>query len=107
MAWLKIIFNLFYSKIDAFDYDHEAGAISNRRTAVQIDPALGVSLQIMCHALREKCLKIWDRKMFLCLVVTFLQRKKGKISAQPHTSLCIHIWGFIIQCITSKMYMHN
>ena len=31
----------------------------------------------------------------------------GKISAQPHTSLYIHIWGFIIQCITSKMYMHN
>lgn len=29
------------SKIDAFDYDHEAGAISNRRTAVQIDPAFG------------------------------------------------------------------
>ena len=55
MAWLKIIFNPFYSKIDAFDYDHEAGAISNRRTAVQIDPALGVSLQIMCHALCEKC----------------------------------------------------
>lgn len=75
MAWLKIIFNPFYSKIDAFDYDHEAGAISNRRTAVQIDPALGVSLQIMCHALREKCLKMWDRKMFLWLVVTFLQRK--------------------------------
>ena len=44
MAWLKIIFNPFYSKIDAFDYDHETGAISNRRTAVQIDPALGVSL---------------------------------------------------------------
>ena len=33
--------------------------------------------------------------------------KRGKISAQPHTSLYIHIWGFIIQCITSKMYMHN
>ena len=32
---------------------------------------------------------------------------RGKISAQPHTSLYIHIWGFIIQCITSKMYMHN
>ena len=31
----------------------------------------------------------------------------GKISAQPHTSLYIYIWGFIIQCITSKMYMHN
>ena len=31
----------------------------------------------------------------------------GKISAQPHTSLYIHIWGFIIQCITSKMCMHN
>ena len=83
MAWLKIIFNPFYSKIDAFDYDHEAGAISNRRTAVQIDPALGVSLQIMCHALCEKCLKIWDRKMFLCLVVTFLQRKKAKFPHSP------------------------
>ena len=23
-------------------------------------------------------------------------------SAQPHTSLCIYIWGFIIQCITTK-----
>ena len=34
-------------------------------------------------------------------------KQMGKISAQPHTSLYIHIWGFIIQCITSKMYMHN
>ena len=26
---------------------------------------------------------------------------QGKVSAQPHTSLCIHI------CITNKMCMHN
>ena len=32
------------SKIDAFDYDEGAGSISNRRTAVKIDPSLGVSL---------------------------------------------------------------
>ena len=35
------------------------------------------------------------------------ERGKGKISAQPHTSSCIHIWGFIIQCKTNKMCMHN
>lgn len=29
------------SKIDAFDYNDEAGAISNRRSAVQVDPSLG------------------------------------------------------------------
>ena len=33
--------------------------------------------------------------------------EKGKISAQPHTSSCIYIWGFIIQFITNKMCMHN
>ena len=87
MAWLKIIFNPFYSKIDAFDYDHETGAISNRRTAVQIDPALGVSLKIMCHALREKCLKIWDRKVFLCLVVMWPSYKEKIISPFKESTL--------------------
>ena len=37
----------------------------------------------------------------------FGKLNEGEISAQPHTSLCIHIWGFIIQCITNKMCMHN
>ena len=106
MAWLKIIFNLFYSKIDAFDYDHEAGAISNRRTAVQIDPALGVSLQIVSGT-AWKMFKNMGQKDVSLSCCDLLAKKKGKISAQPHTSLCIHIWGFIIQCITSKMYMHN
>ena len=31
----------------------------------------------------------------------------GIISAQSHTSLCIHTWGFITHCITNKMCMHN
>ena len=31
-----------YSQIDAFDYDQEAGSISNRRTAVKIDLSHGV-----------------------------------------------------------------
>ena len=31
----------------------------------------------------------------------------GKISAHPHTSLCIHTWGFFIQCIIIKMCLHK
>lgn len=31
----------------------------------------------------------------------------GKISAHPHTSLCIHTWGFFIQCIIIKMCLHS
>lgn len=33
----------FLSKIDAFDYDEQGGSISNRRTAVKINPSHGVS----------------------------------------------------------------
>ena len=35
-----LLFN--FRKIDAFDYDEEAGSISNRRIAIKIDPSHGV-----------------------------------------------------------------
>ena len=34
---------VLFRTIYAFDYDEEAGAISNRRTAVKNDPSFGVS----------------------------------------------------------------
>lgn len=41
----KLICVLFRT-IYAFDYDEEAGAISNRRIAVKNDPSLGVSYSV-------------------------------------------------------------
>ena len=35
------------------------------------------------------------------------QQQGQNFRAQPHTLLCTHIWGFIIQCITIKMCMDN
>lgn len=41
IKWLERFF-ISYSQIDAFDYNQETGSISNRRTAVKIDPSHGV-----------------------------------------------------------------
>ena len=30
-----------------------------------------------------------------------------RLTVQPHSSICIHIWGFIVQCVTKKTCMHN
>ena len=55
----------------------------------------------------EYCREVIIAVTFRVYSLTYYDAKLGKISAQPHTSLYIHIWGFIIQCITSKVYMHN
>ena len=86
------------------------------------DPVEDINYLDSCHhQLMSFCGKLYNcsgLKVFACSdtelgkilfhFILFCDREnKGKISAQPHTSLYIHIWGFIIQCITSKMYMHN
>ena len=51
--------------------------------------------QVSSNLTREKttnCLWLYSRSRTLCLLtvfVSFQDRKKGKISAQPHTTLCI------------------
>ena len=57
------------------------------------------------------CSTLWERlhtevsKLYAHPIL--MRMKLGKISVQHHTSLCIHAWSFIIQCITNKMCMHN
>lgn len=61
-------------KIDAFDYDEETGAISNRRTAFKFDPSLGVSLLLKC---RLKCYQ-WKLERFkVTLLANVSKSAKG------------------------------
>ena len=87
----------FYWELTIVDFTHKYHSVPK-----MWERKLGVTLlNKICFTYNTQ--KIWTTWM----IAKFTDANLGKISAQPHTSLYIHIWGFIIQCITSKMYMHN
>jgi len=66
-----IVILCFVSKIDAFDYDEQAGSVSNRRTAVKIDPSHGVSLS---WNVRDE--NIFLKFLILTVALLLLQKRK-------------------------------
>ena len=70
---INLCYKCFVSKIDAFDYDEQAGSVSNRRTAVKIDPSHGVSLSWNVHDVN-----IFLKFLILTVALLLLQKRKKK-----------------------------
>ena len=93
---------LVYDSFDAYVTDTVKASFKRKHTDLAVTPGGLTSLLQPLDVSLNKPFKDGVRKEWMADGI-----HEGKISAQPHTSLYIHIWGFIIQCITSKMYMNN